>query len=274
MNHTQCAEISHSLYYDWSQGIPRPPKVVTIHDMIHERFNVGKTLRSLKKRAVAQADCLIAISKTTANDVRQFYTSAPVCVVIPPGLSQTIIDLPKRPLNADRRYLLYVGPRTGYKNFSILGDAIPRLARHGLSLVLVGGGKLKPSEQHALRIALGNHSAVTHAQQPDDEELAHLYDGAAATVVTSRYEGFGLPLLEAMAHGCPVASSNSGSLPEVSAGHAEMFNADDPKACAAAIERAIRKEPESLREAEAYARTHTWERSARQHTQLYESLVK
>jgi glycosyltransferase involved in cell wall biosynthesis len=264
--------VSHSLYYDALQVTRGCPKVVTVYDMVHERFGGGRALRSLKKRAIARADCLIAISAATAHDVARLYPSAPPCVVVPLGLPSTILEQPPDPLDVGRPYLLYVGPRSGYKNFSLLVNALPLLRKHDLALVLAGGENLTDPERRTLALALGDGAALMHLR-PTDRELARLYDGASALVITSRCEGFGLPLIEAMARGCAVASSTGGSLLEVSGGMAEMFDPDSASACADAVDRALRTDERTLAEATAYARRYTWQATARRHRELYSELL-
>ena len=263
--------VNHSFYYDASQFAEGRPKVVTVHDMTHERFRSGTVLRVLKKRAVFGADCIVTISAATAKDVTRFYAGSPRCVVIPLGLSASILEPPADPIELGRPYLLYVGPRTGYKNFKVLVEALPLLARHGLGLVLAGGEPLTDGERRKLALNLGAGDALLHIR-PDDRDLVRLYDGAAAMVITSECEGFGLPLLEAMARGCPVATSTGGSLPEVAAGMAELFRPDSAAACAEAIGRALVKEPQCLVEASTHARAFTWENTARRHIDLYQEL--
>jgi glycosyltransferase involved in cell wall biosynthesis len=266
------AVVSHSLYYDASQIAQPHPKVVTVYDMLHERLGAGRALRVLKKRAVLGADCLVAISNATARDITTYFTNSPRTVVIPLGLSAGLLEPPPDPFDIGRPYLLYVGPRHGYKNFKVLVEALPQLARHGLALVLAGGEPLTDGERRELALNVGAGDALLHVR-PGDRELARLYDGAAVTVITSNCEGFGLPLLEAMARGCPVASSSGGSLPEVAAGRAELFDPNSAVDCAEAVGRALGRDSESLLEAATYARTFTWEKAAQRHVELYQELL-
>lgn len=105
-----------------------------------------------------------------------------------------------------------------------------------------------------------------------DGALGDLYRGASALVVTSRYEGFGLSVLEAMACGCPVASSRCGSLREFDGDLVEGFDPESARSCAAAVLAAIDTGAEDRRRAAAHAGEFTWERTATQYAARYEEL--
>lgn len=263
--------VAHSLYFDPLQISSGRPRIVTVNDMIHERFSVGRTLQAMKRRAIASADCIITPSAATARDVRRVFKHAPDCMVVPYGISPTMLAAPRCPTQLERPYLLFVGPRRGYKNFRLLVEALPQLERRGLSLVLVGGEQLPDWERRELAIALGSGDALIHVR-PDDAGLAGLYDGASALVITSKCEGFGFPLLEAMARGCPVASSSGGSLREVAGGHASLFSSESPAECAAAIENALEMNSADRVAASNYARRFTWLSSANLHAEIYRTV--
>jgi glycosyltransferase involved in cell wall biosynthesis len=123
-------------------------------------------------------------------------------------------------------YLLFVGSRAPYKDFSVLAQAFAGLAEMGkLSLVAVGDGPFTPPELATLsRLGIDRR-----ARQVDlsDHELAGAYSHALCFVYPSRYEGFGLPALEAMACGCPVILADSSSLPEIGGSAAHYFPPGD-----------------------------------------------
>ena len=101
------------------------------------------------------------------------------------------------------------------------------------------------------------------------EELVSLYRRAAAVVFPSLYEGFGLPPLEALACGCPVASSNAGSLPEVLGDAAVLFDPEDPDAVAAGVSEALDRASELSTRGPERAAAFTWEATARLHDEVY-----
>ena len=108
-----------------------------------------------------------------------------------------------------------------------------------------------------------------------DEELPALYAGATAVVYPSRYEGFGFPVLEAMASGTPVIASNRSTLPEIAGGHATLVEPDDHVALSEAMRHVIKdqNEPQRLAAATAWARSFTWERCAGQTLAAYRTAM-
>ena len=217
--------------------------------MIHERFGIGSAaLRWAKKLAVERAALIITPSRATASDLREFFPGLRAEVItIPWGVGEHFLRSPQGPEPEPepepehaRPYLLYVGARGTYKNFGLLGRALAgTTGLDDLRLVLVGGEPLLDAERASLTDALRAPERLSHVASATDATLRRLYDGAAALVITSRREGFGLPILEAMARGCPVACARGGSSEEVSAGFAATFDPDSAVECADAIREAV-----------------------------------
>lgn len=137
-------------------------------------------------------------------------------------------------------YILYVGGRTGYKDFCLLPEALGILKRRGVDVHLViVGGELSKQESTLLR---------RHGQQTvivvrlSDTDLPRAYANARALVQTSRYEGFGLPPLEAMQSGVPVVVANASSMPEVCGPAGFYFEPGSSESLALALERALTDE--------------------------------
>jgi glycosyltransferase involved in cell wall biosynthesis len=233
-------DVVHNTYY-----IPiKPPTgargIVTIYDMIHERypkyFAASPLVTRLKAASVAAADHVICISESTRRDVLATYDIPEERVSVthlgfdPLGsllTSESSSDFKVRVLGADAPYLLYVGSRVNYKNFVGLLQAYSASAflRRNFSLLCFGGGGFTGAEKAAISEA-GVEGRVRYLGG-SDAVLAASYAHASLFVCPSFYEGFGIPVLEAMSLECPVACSNSSSLPEVVGDAATLFDPAD-----------------------------------------------
>jgi len=267
------AAVTHSLYYDPSILLAPRPVVVTVYDMIHERFDAGRrSLRFEKRLTVGRADVVVAISQATADDVREFFPNVRDVRVIHLGVARSITDAPL-PLSPTRDHLLYVGQRNQYKNFCLLLDALEQSSDlcH-LPLVLVGGGPLTLTERARLA-SLPGRRPIAHHDAVDETTLIDLYDHSLALVVPSICEGFGLPVIEAMTRECPVACSTAPSLVEISQGHSSLFDPHSAGQLADAVRRSISSTVAERRSARLHARQFTWDTVAGHHLDLYRDIM-
>jgi glycosyltransferase involved in cell wall biosynthesis len=277
-------DVVHQTYYSGvRRGAVQSAVAVTVHDMIHEKFpqffSKYSRTASRKVRAIRSADAVICVSQTTKRDLLEFLNVDPSKVyVVYHGTS-----LASRPTSAEGAealggsppFLLYVGPRRGHKNWSSLITALGEAKELSstFDLICFGGPIFGRSELAAIRRALPR-TAVRYATG-NDAELAKLYSQAAGLVYPSIYEGFGLPPLEAMAHGCPVICSNSSSLLEMYAGAAHFFDPHDPASIAEAIASVVwsRERTAALRKAGLQkAQSLSWEKCARETLKVYECI--
>lgn len=242
--HQPSADVIHHTYYDKrflsrGDGIKR---IVTVYDMIPELFrsSLSKTVSHLDKREfVAAADAIICISESTRNDLVNTYGEplAPISVIPLAVDPRFAPDLPRlSPLPTE--YLLYVGGRDHYKNFTTLLRALAELQTSGLGLPLVVVGKPQRRSEKTLIGSLGL-SGLIHFPTVRDSDLPYIYSNARALIQTSRYEGFGLPILEAMASGTPAIAVNAAAMPEVGGDVVQYFEAGNSEDLAHTIETVI-----------------------------------
>ncbi|MDV7199727.1 glycosyltransferase family 1 protein [Roseovarius sp. 10] len=283
---TQCPDIVHETYYFAQPLGPRHARrVLTIYDMIHERFPsdfplADKTSR-YKAAAAKRADHVICISEATRADVIEFLNLPPEKIsVIHLGF-----DLMKPRTEAfaklggktDGPFLLYVGNRGGYKNFLRLLDAYassPTL-RYQFKLVCFGGGPFSAEEREKItRLHLTSDQVVQFGG--NDEILSGLYARASAFVYPSLYEGFGIPPLEAMSHGCPVVCAATSSIPEVVGNGGEYFDPADIGSIRESIERVVGSESHRdvlVRKGRARLDSFSWDRCAHETLNVYRRLA-
>ena len=242
-------DVLHNTYY-----FPiKPPSgcrgILTVYDMIHEKypkyFAASPFITRIKAASVAAADHVICISESTRRDLLATYDIPPERVSVThlgydPLESllggESSSDFKVRVLGADAPYLLYVGSRANYKNFRGLLDAYAASAslRADFYLLCFGGGEFTGAERVA--IAKAGVEARVRFLGGSDAVLAACYAHASLFVCPSFYEGFGIPALEAMSLDCPVACSNSSSLPEVVGDAARLFDPADRDAIRGALE--------------------------------------
>jgi glycosyltransferase involved in cell wall biosynthesis len=236
------------------------PAVLTIQDLSFERDpSVLRPWERLVFRrfvpwSVRRAAKVLAISERTKRDVEELYGTD--AVVTPLG-----VDASFGPGDGPDSYLLVVGSVEPRKNPLAAADAAREVGR---PLVVAG-----PVRDEALARELRARGADLRGYVPKDE-LARLYRGAACLVFPSRYEGFGLPLVEAMASGTPVVAAPDAALREV-AGDAAVFA--EPAALADAVRRALAERERLVAAGLERARRFTWEETARRTVAVYREVL-
>ncbi len=256
-------------------------RVVTVHDLIYARFpeaHAGlrdKGMRVLVPGAVRRSDRVIADSRSTRDDLVTLLGVRPERIdVVPLGLGavRRSEPLPERDVRAqfelgERAVVLSLSAKRPHKNLLALIGALARIVPEQRPvLVIPGYPTAHELELRARADALGVAADVRFPAWLSSAELEGLWSIARAFVFPSLYEGFGLPVLEAMARGVPVACSNASSLPEVAGDAAVLFDPRAEAAIAEAISRVL--SDESLRArlralGTAQVRRFTWERTAR-----------
>jgi glycosyltransferase involved in cell wall biosynthesis len=269
----------------------RIKSVFTLHDLIflfhpetHKPLNRW-FLTLMMPRFLRAADAVIAVSECTKRDAVRFYgIPEEKITVIYEGVnprfrlaSPEAIAAVRARYGLPEHFILYVGTIEPRKNLTALLEAFHHLlATHDLRLVFVGKkGWLYEGFFRRLR-ELGLEDRVIFTGYVPDEDLPAIYSAADLFVFPSLYEGFGLPVLEAMACGTPVVCSNTSSLPEVAGDAALLVDPADVRALAGAMERVLTDE--TLRaDLQArgleQARRFSWARAAQETMQVYENVA-
>jgi glycosyltransferase involved in cell wall biosynthesis len=253
--------------------------VMTIHDLIHLRFpeyfktKVGPYYRTVVRFACARARRVITDDERTVEDLVELLGVERAKVrVIPLGVAEGFLD-PATPVSAERPYVLYVGNHREHKDLATLFDAWSALPeRCGVDLYVTGpddfGGELQ-------RRATASHAIIALGDVPA-ERLPSYYAGARALVQPALREGFGLPMLEAMAAGCPVIACRD-ALPRPLRDAAQSFPAREPQALRAELERLLADEglrARAINSGREVARQLSWDRCARATADVYREVLE
>lgn len=278
-------DVVHETYYAKVGSAPRNcPAVITVYDMTHElfpnEFFITDKTATIKRRAIERADHVICISENTKSDLMRLYgMPASKLSVVHLGFDQFVSEDCADPAVTFgvRPFLLYVGLRGGYKNFAGFLKAVTLSKRllADFDIVAFGGPKFSVAEL-ALISSLGFAESQVQHKSGCDDLLGSLYSSARAFVYPSLYEGFGIPPLEAMAHHCPVISSNTSSMPEVIATAAEYFDPNVSEDMQRAIETVVYSDSrvaELIKLGDARLTAFSWEKCTRETLDVYRSLI-
>ena len=224
-------DIFHPTYFDpyFIKTIKKrcKPFVLTVHDMTFERYPQDVLIydRTIphKKRLIAEADHIIAVSENTKRDIVELIGTDPSKI--------TVVHHGYRPIAEPApqlfdRYVLYVGERKGYKNFLPWLSAIRPIFNLDPNLKVVCTGSPFSASEIKLFSKWNIADRLVHISA-NDAQMASLYRHALCFVFPSHYEGFGIPILEAFSNGCPVCLSDASCFPEVAGDAAMFFNPND-----------------------------------------------
>jgi glycosyltransferase involved in cell wall biosynthesis len=254
--------------------------VATHHDCTHERypelFPDAKKVLWARKWLFPRVDAIICVSESCRRDLLQFYAVDPAKVrVIHHGLSplprsaEAAASLHRR---LRRDYVLYVGMRAAFKNFTGLLQAFHETRlQDSFDLLVLGGGPLTAQEK-TLIASLQMTDCVTSLPVVSDELLAEAYAGAKLFVYPSLNEGFGFPPLEAMATGCPVLASRAPSIPEICGDAPFYFDPMDQGSFHRALLQSVSDQAarqQAVERGREVAAQYSWERCGQQTLALY-----
>ncbi len=295
------ADIVHYPYFDlFHRHLPvLPPvkrEVVTIHDLIPLRFpqSYRPGIRSgfnlwLQKYLVKRVGAVITDSTWSAKDIGEFFPKIKTKVsVVPLGVEEEFRVLPKAMTDKIRikyglpqKYVLYVGDVTVNKNLPTLVEAVSGIADLGLVIVTKGMSRKDIPEVGAVvstvdKFGVGNRVYYLDSVQFDPGyDLIGIYNGAMVYVQPSLYEGFGLPVLEAMACGIPVVATSVTSLPEVVGGSALLADpsVESLRSGILTVVSDAQLRRELVEKGNARAAAATWKKTAEKTLRVYESLL-
>lgn len=278
-------DVFHPTYYNdyFLDHIGKKPFVVTFYDMIHEKFHSQYSelsndmpVYSFKRKLAKKAERIIAISETTKNDIIDIYgidENKIDVVYLGNSLESTIVG-EKRIV--EHEYVLFVGNRSLYKNFTSFTTVIAdQLKTNSLLLVCAGGGAFSEQEMNFIK-KMKLEKSVVHIKKIDDSILSNLYSNALFFAFPSLYEGFGIPVLESFASNCPTLLSTGGSLPEIGGEAAVYFDPYDQNSLFSAVENLISNthlRTELVQKGEARIKEFSWDKTFQETMEIYKKIT-
>ena len=224
-------DIFHPTFFDdyFLRLIGKKPFVITVHDMIPEIFSMDAPQAQQKLAVIPKATHLIAVSEQTKKDLVRIMNvpEEKVSVVYHGADEEPYIPSPNAPLAEE--YILYVGSRYVYKNFTAFcKSCVGILKRHPQLKIVCTGVPFSPEEIQLFE-SLGIKERMVHMFVQTRQELLDLYHYAFTFVYPSKYEGFGIPILEAYKADCPVMLNRASCFPEIAGDAAVFFDMNSEK---------------------------------------------
>ena len=252
-------------------------QVTTVHDFVHEKFYKGirRSLHLMQKGKVLRtANQIITVSENTKRDLLQFHPaiSEERIKVIYNGVSEDFYSLDenlkaKLPEAGVKPYLLYIGSREHYKNFKFTVDLLKESA--GFDLYIIGSALLKSEVHYLTQQVPGRWKHFDHIS---NRRLNELYNTAYALIYPSFYEGFGIPLLEAMKAGVPFLALNNSAIPEVAGDAGILLEQPDITLFKDALQTINSKRTELIRKGQVQSAKFSWEKCYQETLSVYKEL--
>ena len=262
--------IFHSSYYTVCKN-KNALNIVTVHDFVYEYYKKGliRFIHILqKRRAIKNAKKIICISYNTKKDLLKYYPKIDKSKihVVYHGVSDDFKLTTNKGENSKK--IIFVGNRSGYKNFKQVVQALKIIKK--FELIIVGGGNLNLNELNML-----SDIRYNHYQNISDQKLNSLYNKSFALVYPSLYEGFGLPILESLKAGCPVICSVRSSTGEI--GDEYVLKGEiSPSYIVSAIKKLDNKNyrKQLVSSGIVYASNFTWKKTAKETLNIYNEVWK
>jgi glycosyltransferase involved in cell wall biosynthesis len=285
-------DIVHETYFSNKNYNTKKKVICTVYDMINEKFpdffNNSQEISLIKKNSILRADHILCISQKTKRDLMEIFdikekkisvTLLASTITSVTLLACTITNDVKQNSNllTLKNYLLFVGSRYGYKNFEgfIKAYSSSSFLKNNFKIIAFGGEKFGKIDFEILKKNnLKNENVIF--LNDNNSNLVDLYKSASALIYPSLYEGFGLPVLEAMEMGCPVISSNGGSLPEVGGSKLKYFNPNKIDSIINVLEQVLNSQ-ETMQELIQYgfkrSREFSWSKCASETIDAYNKVL-
>lgn len=275
-------DIYHPTHYDCYgfKFLPaRVKSVATIHDLnffkIPQFYKQDSRNKINQEKIIEKVDHIITISQKSNEDLQELFNvpQEKISVIYHGVDSSWIRNAPF--IGYAEPYFLYVGRRNPYKNFSLVLEAMTQVTAHHKDIKLYCAGL--PPTQHEIQL-LADKKLAQNVEfiQASNDELANLYRQAIGFIFPSFYEGFGLPILEAMSADCPTIISDASCFPEIAGDASMYFNPNDSEELAHKMNLLIDDSElrnNLIRAGRERVGHFSWEKSAEQHMKVYQSLI-
>ncbi|WP_440911619.1 glycosyltransferase family 4 protein [Candidatus Pelagibacter sp.] len=241
--------IIHRTYFSEKKFSNKFKNIITFYDIAHELKKTkeikNEKFKLIKENNVKNADHILCISKTVKKDLIEYFNvnENKISVSYLSSDYEKISDTELKKKKKLQNYLLYVGNRSGYKNFKnfISAFAHSNKLKKDFKLLIFGGENKKICGNDVISENKLSHESVKFVSGTN-EYLKYLYKNVRAFIYPSCYEGFGIPIIEAMRSGCPLVSSNGGALREVAGDGINFFNPNDCEDITDKIEKLVYSE--------------------------------
>lgn len=276
-------DIVHTTYYDNSFPPKNTKSIITVFDLIHEIFSdeYGYSKNYLPKKFILEnVDHIICISNSTKNDLVNLYNIDKKKISVTHLATDFDSNFKKLNLSdygIEGKFFLYVGSRWKYKNFKKLLYALEynKNILNEYKLILFGGGKLTKDELNIINKTNLNKKNIIHIEG-DEKILKSLYSSAEFFIYTSKYEGFGIPILESFSQNCPVLCGTNSSLTEVGGNATLNFDTNDYTSIASSIEKILNSHElrlDLIKKGNKQSKLFSWKKCADETLNIYKKII-
>ena len=269
-------DIFHITYFNQAYRNKLNTKnILTVYDLIHEKYSHYYDYSYPKKKALEYADHIICISENTKSDLLKYYNVDEKKIsTIYLGVDNNHFGINK--IKRNKKYILYVGERSKYKNFKnfIVSFSKSKMLLENFDIICFGGGQFNSNEIKYFKDLKIPENSIFYFSG-DDQYLKSFYLGAEFLIIPSFYEGFGLPLIEAMSFNCPVLCSKTSSLEEISGDAAIFFDPNKYEDMKVTMENFIIKtdKEDIIKKGRINSLKYTWKKCTNETLKIYKNIA-